>query len=195
MPTLVSRRRAVRPLPASGVQHRDRQQRHRHPRSARDAGAQAGHGVVQLNQLGDGGVEAQAFDVLGDPVRRRILELLATGERSSGAITEIILNDAAKLQQEDWERAQRKAGKKPREPDDIEPPLYVPGDIPKTLELFREVGFRPDTPIEEGVRRFVERQDDKRTYWLRVGAATGLTAIALQGDSTALLGHVGLHPG
>jgi DNA-binding transcriptional ArsR family regulator len=27
-----------------------------------------------------------AFDVLGDPVRRRILELLADGERSSGAI-------------------------------------------------------------------------------------------------------------
>jgi DNA-binding transcriptional ArsR family regulator len=28
-----------------------------------------------------------AFDVLGDPVRRRILELLATGERSSGELT------------------------------------------------------------------------------------------------------------
>jgi DNA-binding transcriptional ArsR family regulator len=27
-----------------------------------------------------------AFDVLGDPVRRRILELLAGGERSSGAL-------------------------------------------------------------------------------------------------------------
>ncbi|MEU8206543.1 metalloregulator ArsR/SmtB family transcription factor [Streptosporangium sp. NPDC049046] len=31
-----------------------------------------------------------AFDVLGDPVRRRILELLADGERSSGAITAVI---------------------------------------------------------------------------------------------------------
>lgn len=31
-----------------------------------------------------------AFDVLGDPVRRRILELLAEGERASGAITEVI---------------------------------------------------------------------------------------------------------
>ena len=31
-----------------------------------------------------------AFDVLGDPVRRRILELLADGERSSGAVTETI---------------------------------------------------------------------------------------------------------
>lgn len=31
-----------------------------------------------------------AFDVLGDPVRRRILELLAGGERSSGAVCEVI---------------------------------------------------------------------------------------------------------
>ena len=31
-----------------------------------------------------------AFDVLGDPVRRRLLELLAEGERSSGEMTAII---------------------------------------------------------------------------------------------------------
>ena len=31
-----------------------------------------------------------AFDVLGDPVRRRILELLAEGERSSGSVVEVI---------------------------------------------------------------------------------------------------------
>ena len=31
-----------------------------------------------------------AFDVLGDPVRRRILELLAWGEQSSGEITTVI---------------------------------------------------------------------------------------------------------
>jgi DNA-binding transcriptional ArsR family regulator len=31
-----------------------------------------------------------AFDVLGDPVRRRILELLAEGERPSGALAEIV---------------------------------------------------------------------------------------------------------
>ena len=30
-----------------------------------------------------------AFDVLGDPVRRRILELLADGEQSSGAVTDV----------------------------------------------------------------------------------------------------------
>jgi DNA-binding transcriptional ArsR family regulator len=32
----------------------------------------------------------QAFDVLGDPVRRRILELLADGEKTSGAVCSII---------------------------------------------------------------------------------------------------------
>lgn len=31
-----------------------------------------------------------AFDVLGDPVRRRILELLADGEQASGAVTAVI---------------------------------------------------------------------------------------------------------
>jgi DNA-binding transcriptional ArsR family regulator len=31
-----------------------------------------------------------AFDVLGDPVRRRILELLADGERTSGAVVEVV---------------------------------------------------------------------------------------------------------
>jgi len=31
-----------------------------------------------------------AFDILGDPVRRRILELLARGERTAGSLTEVI---------------------------------------------------------------------------------------------------------
>jgi DNA-binding transcriptional ArsR family regulator len=31
-----------------------------------------------------------AFDVLGDPVRRRVLELLAEGEQASGAISAVI---------------------------------------------------------------------------------------------------------
>jgi DNA-binding transcriptional ArsR family regulator len=31
-----------------------------------------------------------AFDVLGDPVRRRLLELLSDGERTAGALTEIV---------------------------------------------------------------------------------------------------------
>lgn len=31
-----------------------------------------------------------AFDVLGDPVRRRVLELLAAGRQSSGKVAEVI---------------------------------------------------------------------------------------------------------
>jgi DNA-binding transcriptional ArsR family regulator len=34
-----------------------------------------------------------AFDVLGDPVRRRILELLADGELTSGAVCEVIRDE------------------------------------------------------------------------------------------------------
>ena len=34
-----------------------------------------------------------AFDVLGDPVRRRILELLAAGELASGAVVDIIAGE------------------------------------------------------------------------------------------------------
>lgn len=36
-----------------------------------------------------------AFDVLGDPVRRRILEILAAGEHASGAIVEVIQREFA----------------------------------------------------------------------------------------------------
>src|ERR671913_114755 len=34
-----------------------------------------------------------AFDVLGDPVRRRILELLADGELTSGAVTAVVRSE------------------------------------------------------------------------------------------------------
>jgi DNA-binding transcriptional ArsR family regulator len=34
-----------------------------------------------------------AFDVLGDPVRRRVLELLAEGEHRSGDIVDVIQNE------------------------------------------------------------------------------------------------------
>jgi DNA-binding transcriptional ArsR family regulator len=36
-----------------------------------------------------------AFDVLGDPVRRRILELLADGERSAGEVSSIVQDEFA----------------------------------------------------------------------------------------------------
>jgi len=34
-----------------------------------------------------------AFDVLGDPVRRRILELLADGERAAGDVTDVVRSE------------------------------------------------------------------------------------------------------
>ena len=34
-----------------------------------------------------------AFDVLGDPVRRRLLELLADGERSAGELTAVVRDE------------------------------------------------------------------------------------------------------
>ncbi|MEV4312104.1 metalloregulator ArsR/SmtB family transcription factor [Actinocrispum sp. NPDC049592] len=34
-----------------------------------------------------------AFDVLGDPVRRRILELLADGEKPAGELTEVVQSE------------------------------------------------------------------------------------------------------
>jgi len=34
-----------------------------------------------------------AFDVLGDPVRRRILELLATGEQAAGTLVDAVQNE------------------------------------------------------------------------------------------------------
>ncbi|GAA1603345.1 metalloregulator ArsR/SmtB family transcription factor [Kribbella hippodromi] len=40
-----------------------------------------------------------AFDVLGDPVRRRILELLADGELTSGEVTDVIRVQFALSQQ------------------------------------------------------------------------------------------------
>ena len=34
-----------------------------------------------------------AFDILGDPVRRRLVELLARGDRTSGELTEVIRSE------------------------------------------------------------------------------------------------------
>jgi len=38
-------------------------------------------------------VVVHAFDVLGDPVRRRILELLADGEMTSGGVSDVIRDE------------------------------------------------------------------------------------------------------
>ena len=64
-----------------------------------------------------------AFDVLGDPVRRRILELLADGEQSAGAIAAVV---------------QREFG------------ISQPG-VSQHLRVLRENGFARVRP--EGARR------------------------------------------
>lgn len=51
---------------------------------------------IPISALADIGLyrykdHVHAFDVLGDPVRRRIVELLAEGELSAGAITEVVV--------------------------------------------------------------------------------------------------------
>ena len=65
-----------------------------------------------------------AFDVLGDPVRRRILELLAEGERTAGAVVETI---------------QREFG-------------ITQAAVSQHLRVLRESGFANVRP--EGTRRF-----------------------------------------
>jgi DNA-binding transcriptional ArsR family regulator len=64
------------------------------------------------------------FDILGDPVRRRILELLADGEQTSGAITDVIRSEFA---------------------------LSQPA-VSQHLRVLRENGFASVRP--EGTRRF-----------------------------------------
>jgi DNA-binding transcriptional ArsR family regulator len=68
-------------------------------------------------------VVVHAFDVLGDPVRRRILELLADGERSAGAVCQVI---------------QREFG------------ISQPG-VSAHLRVLREAGFTTVRPL--GTRR------------------------------------------
>ena len=65
-----------------------------------------------------------AFDVVGDPVRRRILELLAGGEHSSGEIVDVI---------------QREFG-------------ITQAAVSQHLRVLRESGFATVRP--EGTRRF-----------------------------------------
>ncbi|NEK84630.1 helix-turn-helix transcriptional regulator [Blastococcus saxobsidens] len=65
-----------------------------------------------------------AFDILGDPVRRRILELLVDGEQSSGAITDVIRAEFG---------------------------LSQPG-VSQHLRVLRDSGFTSVRP--EGARRF-----------------------------------------
>ncbi len=64
-------------------------------------------------------------------------------------IAEVILRDAAKLQDEDYRRALRKATRAGRE-DEVMPPLYGEHEVDRTLERFRPVEM--EDPVEVAPR-------------------------------------------
>lgn len=66
-------------------------------------------------------------------------------------IAEVILRDAARLQEEDYRRQLRKATRAGRE-DEVEAPLYDDGDVDRTLGLFRPVEMDGAVDVAQGVR-------------------------------------------
>jgi metallo-beta-lactamase family protein len=74
--------------------------------------------------------------------------------RSTRAITEIILNDSAKIQTEDYERAQRHAGEaaESEEGPPVVEPLYGERHVAATMALFRDAEFESPIDLGGGVR-------------------------------------------
>ncbi len=75
--------------------------------------------------------------------------------RSTRAIAEIILYDAAKIQTEDYERALRHAGKEAAETEEGPPivePLYGEREVAATLANFKEAAFGSALDLGSGVR-------------------------------------------
>lgn len=75
--------------------------------------------------------------------------IYATGATRN--IAEVILRDAAKLQEEDYRRALRKATRAGRQ-DEVLPPLYGDDDVDRTMELFRKVELDGEVGLPGGVR-------------------------------------------
>lgn len=71
--------------------------------------------------------------------------------RSTRAITDIILQDSAKIQQEDHERAVRKAREGGGSVDAVPPPLYLPGDVASVMLQIRDVAFDQSVDLGDGV--------------------------------------------
>jgi len=65
-------------------------------------------------------------------------------------IAEVILRDAARLQQEDYRRALRKATRAGRE-GEVEPPLYDDADVDRTMERFQPVTMDDSVDLPGGV--------------------------------------------
>ncbi len=79
--------------------------------------------------------------------------ILAT--RATRDVTQVILQDSAKIQQEDFERATRR-GSEDRDggfgDHEIEEPLYRPDDVPETMDRFDVVHFDRELDLGGGVR-------------------------------------------
>ena len=90
-------------------------------------------------------------------------------------IAEVILRDAAKLQQEDYRRALRKATRAGRE-HEVEPPLYDDADVDRTLALFR--------PVEMG--RAVEVAPNVRVTFRPAGHVLGSATLELEDGDVRL---------
>lgn len=71
--------------------------------------------------------------------------------RATRLIAEVVLHDAAKLQQEDHRRALRRAMRAGRE-DEVRPPLYGEADVERALERFQAVPMGGPNDVAEGVR-------------------------------------------
>ena len=133
-----------------------------------------GHFVSALHpfSVGEQGaitVLVHAFDVLGDPVRRRILELLADGELSSGAITSVV---------------QAEFG--------ISQPA-----VSQHLRVLRESGFTSVRPegtqvgTDVGVRTHLIRKDNSR----RMRELNATHAACLDAKASSSLGMGSCRPG
>jgi DNA-binding transcriptional ArsR family regulator len=110
-----------------------------------------------------------AFDVLGDPVRRRILELLAAGERPAGALSATIENEYGITQPAVSQhlRVLREHGFVRVRPDGARRLYRVDGDglrdVDAWLDTFRRFWAPPlaalETEVARGRRQRRQRSD------------------------------------
>ncbi len=90
-------------------------------------------------------------------------------------IAEVILHDAAGLQQEDYRRALRRARRAGRE-DEVEEPLYDEHDVARTLARFRPLAMDRASQVAPGVRALLRP----------AGHVLGSATIELEGDGSRL---------
>lgn len=88
-------------------------------------------------------------------------------------LAEIVLRDAAFLQERDTEHALRYGYSKHRPPL----PLYTVADVERTLPLFRRVGYDEEVDLGDGVR----------CRWTRAGHILGSASVRVATDQTAIV--------